>query len=118
MASLTISTNVRIDDLAQSKVLRVGAEILQSLVGAPERMCMVSYDHAAGIVSNEDGPCAFVRVVCCRALERHINKQITQRLADAVQEICGIQKDRHCIEFVDLRPDNLGHDGDLLTDLF
>ena len=91
------------DDLALA-LSRIAADA----IGKPESYVMAVVTEAAVTMAGKTGPAAFLQVCSIGKINQTVNRDITTRVADLLQERLGISAERIYISFNDVQAVNWG----------
>ena len=82
--------------------------IAADAIGKPEAYVMAVVTEAAVTMAGKTGPAAFLQVCSIGKINQQVNRDITGRVSDLLQEQLGIPADRIYISFNDVQGVNWG----------
>jgi phenylpyruvate tautomerase PptA (4-oxalocrotonate tautomerase family) len=112
MPLLKLQTSATIPDEKQQTLIAAASKLIAETIGKPEQYVMVTLETKAPIMmAGKQGDAAFADVRSIGGLNSNVNKQISQKLAAALQEHLGIAADRVYLNFISMTGENWGWRG-------
>ncbi len=111
MPLLKLETSVVVTDDKRKALLPALSQILAETTRKPEGYVMVSVTQSAMLMSGKAGDAAFVDVRGLGGLKGDVNRQLSQKVCQLLQESLGISPDRIYLNFTELEAGNWGWKG-------
>jgi phenylpyruvate tautomerase len=111
MPYLKLQTNVALETVTRTNIMRQLSEDVAELLGKPEHYVMVAIDPQVDMLfAGNKSPAAYLELKSI-GLPEHRTPEISQRLCTTVGGNLGIDKDRIYIEFADAQRSMWGWKG-------
>ena len=112
MPLLKLETTVAFSAEKKQALLASLSQIVAGTIGKPEQYVMVVISPAAMLVSGKPGEAAFVDVRSIGGLSDAVNRQLSQKICNLLNESLGVPPDRIYLNFADVPAGNWGWNGD------
>ena len=111
MPLLKLETTVVLTDEKRKALLASLSKILAETTGKPEQYVMVSVNPAAMLMAGKPGDAAFVDVRGIGGLTAAVNRQLSQKVCQLLNQALGVAADRIYLNFTDVEASNWGWQG-------
>lgn len=111
MPLLKLETTVALSDDKRKGLLASLSRIVAETIGKPEQYVMVTAGPAAIQMSGSLGDAAFVDVRSIGGLTEDVNRKLSQKLCQVLNDSLGVPQNRIYLNFTDVEPSNWGWDG-------
>eukprot|EP00271_Cylindrocystis_brebissonii_P014309 TRINITY_DN35628_c0_g1_i1.p1 TRINITY_DN35628_c0_g1~~TRINITY_DN35628_c0_g1_i1.p1 ORF type:complete len:116 (+),score=16.18 TRINITY_DN35628_c0_g1_i1:179-526(+) len=112
MPTLNITTNVPVDGVMTSDLLRDASKAVAKTLGKPESYVLVSVRGSIPMCfGGTEEPVAFAEVISLGALGPEPNKKLSAALADILESKLGVPRKRFYINFCDKQRSDFGWNG-------
>lgn len=112
MPLLKLQLSASLSEEKNQALLAAASKTIATAIGKPEQYVMVSLETEIPIMmAGKPGDAAFADVRSIGGLNGNVNKQISQKLADVLQEITGITSERVYLNFTSVTAENWGWRG-------
>ena len=109
MPTLNIVTNVAVDRVAESDLVREASALVASSVGKPEAYVMVSFRPSVTMCfGGTEDPTAFVELVSLGSIGGEKNKVISSSICSFLQQKLSVPPNRTYIHFIDPQRSDFG----------
>ena len=111
MPLLKLETTVTITDEKRKTLLTSLSRIVADTTGKPEKYVMITVNPAAMLMAGKPGEAAFVDVRGIGGLTAAVNRQLSQKVCQLLNESLGVPADRIYLNFTDVEASNWGWQG-------
>jgi phenylpyruvate tautomerase PptA (4-oxalocrotonate tautomerase family) len=112
MPLLKLQTSATVSDEKQQTLIAATSKLIAETIGKPEQYVMVTLETKVPIMmAGKQGDAAFADVRSIGGLNNSVNKEISQKLAAALQEHVGVAADRVYLNFTAMTAENWGWRG-------
>jgi phenylpyruvate tautomerase len=111
MPLLKLETTVVLTDEKRKALLASLSKIVAETTGKPERYVMVTVNPAAMLMAGKPGDAAFVDVRGIGGLTAAVNRQLSQKVCQLLNQSLGVPADRIYLNFTDVEASNWGWQG-------
>ena len=111
MPLLRLETTVALADDRRKSLLASLSKILADTTGKPEQYVMVTVSQSAMLMSGSPGDAAFVDVRGIGGLDGDVNRKLSQKICNALNEALGVPPNRIYLNFTDMDAANWGWNG-------
>ncbi|CAK7345722.1 unnamed protein product [Dovyalis caffra] len=102
MPTLNLYTNIPVDAVTSSDILKDATKVLSKIIGKPESYVMVVLHGGVPIVfAGTEAPAAFAEVISIGGLGQSVNAKLSSTIADILQTKLSIDSSRFYIKFFD-----------------
>ncbi|KAI4381143.1 hypothetical protein MLD38_007251 [Melastoma candidum] len=102
MPTLNLYTNVPVDSVVASDILRDATKALSKIIGKPESYVMIVMNQGVPMAfSGSEAPAAYGEVISIGGLGPDVNGKLSSTLADILQTKLSIDASRFYIKFYD-----------------
>ncbi|KAJ6699721.1 D-DOPACHROME DECARBOXYLASE [Salix purpurea] len=102
MPTLNLHTNIPVDAVTTSDILKDATKALSKIIGKPESYVMVVLHGGVPIVfAGTEAPAAFAEVISIGGLGQSVNAKLSSTIADILQTKLSIDSSRFYIKFFD-----------------
>ena len=109
MPTLNITTNVSMDRVEKSDVIREASKLTSSLIGKPESYVMVIFRDAITMsFGGIEDPCAYCELVSFGAIGGEKNKTISSGICAFLENKLQVPPNRTYIHFIDPQRSDFG----------
>jgi len=112
MPLLKIDSTVTLSEEVRKSLLVALSRATAETLGKPGQYVMVTFGHAAALMSGKGGEAAFVDVRSIGGLNSEVNRKLSQKICQLLQEVLGISPERVYLNFTDVKGVNWGWNGD------
>jgi phenylpyruvate tautomerase PptA (4-oxalocrotonate tautomerase family) len=112
MPLLKLQLSATVPDAKQQTLIATISRLIAEIIGKPEQYVMVTLETKVPIMmAGKQGDAAFADVRSIGGLSGSVNKQISQKIAAALEEHLGIAADRVYLNFTSMTAENWGWRG-------
>ncbi|CAK9192844.1 unnamed protein product [Sphagnum jensenii] len=112
MPSLNVQTNVPVDGVVTSGILKEASKAVANIIGKPESYVMISLRGGVPMsFGGSEDPTAYGELVSIGGLGPEINKQLSAAIAEILQTKLSVPPARFYIKFYDVKRTDLGWNG-------
>ncbi|EFJ20734.1 hypothetical protein SELMODRAFT_144009 [Selaginella moellendorffii] len=112
MPTLNISTNVPLDGVSTSDILKDASRTVARVLGKPESYVMIIINGAVPIsFGGSEEPAAYGELVSIGAISPDSNKKLSKAIAELLQSKLAVPPNRFYIKFYDVKGSNFGWNG-------
>jgi phenylpyruvate tautomerase len=111
MPLLKLETTVVLTDEKSKALLASLSKIVADTTGKPEQYVMVTVNPAAMLMAGKPGDAAFVDVRGIGGLTAAVNRQLSQKVCQLLNQSLGVPADRIYLNFTDVEACNWGWQG-------
>lgn len=112
MPLLKLQTSASLSEEKQRELLACASKAIAAIIGKPEQYVMVSLEtQVPMLMAGKPGDAVFADVRSIGGLSGQVNKQISQQLAEVLQQTTGITADRMYVNFTSIAAENWGWKG-------
>ncbi|XP_020578523.1 macrophage migration inhibitory factor homolog [Phalaenopsis equestris] len=112
MPTLNLTTNIPVDAVVASDVLKDATKILAKTIGKPEAYVMILLDGGQPIAfAGSEEPAAYAELLSIGGLGPSVNGKLSSALAELLQTKLSIDGSRFYIKFSDVEGYNCGYNG-------
>ncbi len=111
MPLLKLEATANLSDQSRTDLLMKLSRIVAETIGKPEQYVMVTVNRSDILMSGQPGPSAFVDLRSIGGLSGDMNRKLTERICDALEESLAIPPDRVYLTFSDVEASNWGWNG-------
>ena len=115
MPLLKLETPVVLTDEKQKTLLAGLSRIVAETTGKPEGYVMITISHAAISMSGKPGNAAFVDVRGIGGLNGAVNRQLSQKVSQFLNQSLGTPTDRVYLNFTEIEGHNWGWNGNTFS---
>ena len=108
MPLLKVETTVLIPEDKRKSLLASLSRTLADTLGKPEQYVMITINPVAMLMSGNEGDAAFLDVRSIGGLSNDVNKKLSQKLCNLLNQSLGIAPNRIYMNFTDVEPGNWG----------
>ncbi|KAK7388145.1 hypothetical protein VNO78_22952 [Psophocarpus tetragonolobus] len=112
MPTLNVLTNVPIDSVVASDILRDATKAVAKIIGKPESYVMISLNGGVPIAfaATED-PAAYAELISIGGLSPTVNSKLSSTISEILQTKLFIHSSRFYIKFYDVQRSFFGFNG-------
>jgi phenylpyruvate tautomerase PptA (4-oxalocrotonate tautomerase family) len=111
MPLLKLETTVVISEAKRQALLASLSKIVAEIIGKPERYVMVAAGQAAMQMSGNPGDAAFVDVRSIGGLSDEVNRKLSQKVCQLLNDSLGVPPNRIYLNFTDVQGSHWGWNG-------
>ncbi|KAJ0965592.1 hypothetical protein J5N97_026730 [Dioscorea zingiberensis] len=112
MPTLNLSTNVPVDAVVASDILKDATKIVAKIIGKPESYVMILLNGGVPIAfAGTEEPAAFGEVISIGGLDASVNGKLSSALAEILETKLSIDSSRFYIKFYDVQRSFFGFNG-------
>ncbi|KAL3691015.1 hypothetical protein R1sor_004666 [Riccia sorocarpa] len=112
MPVLTVQTNVPLDGVVVSDILKDASKAVARLLSKPESYVMISIRHGIPMsMGGSEEPAAHGELISIGGLTPANNKKISAAISEIFQQKANIQPGRFYIKFTDVKGSDMGFNG-------
>lgn len=112
MPLVKLQISATVPEEQQQTLIAAASQLIADTIGKPEQYVMVTLETQVPIMmAGTQGDAAFADVRSIGGLNNTVNKQISQKLAAALQEHVGVATDRVYMNFTSINGENWGWRG-------
>ena len=111
MPLLKLETTVALSEAKQRALLASLSKLVAESIGKPEQYVMVAVHQSPILMSGKEGDAAFVDIRSIGGLSSDVNRLLTKRVCELLNQHLGISPDRTYINFTDVEAGNWGSNG-------
>ncbi|KAK3221381.1 hypothetical protein Dsin_008406 [Dipteronia sinensis] len=112
MPTLNVYTNVPVDAVIASDILRDATKAVAKIIGKPESYVMILLNGGVPIAfSGTEGPAAYGELISIGGLSPSVNAKLSSIIADILQTKLSIDSSRFYIKFFDVERSFFGFNG-------
>nr|CAD1825447.1 unnamed protein product [Ananas comosus var. bracteatus] len=112
MPTLNLSTNVPVDAVAASDILKDCSRTLAKIIGKPESYVMISLNGGVPMAfAGSEEPAAYGEVISIGGLGPSVNGKLSSALAEILQTKLSVDSSRFYIKFYDVQRSYFGFNG-------
>ncbi|KAJ7518973.1 hypothetical protein O6H91_20G017500 [Diphasiastrum complanatum] len=112
MPTLNLSTNVPLDGVVTSDVLKDASKAVARILGKPENYVMILLQGGVPIsFAGDEQPAAYGELVSIGAVGPDTNKKLSKALADILDSKLSVPPNRFYIKFYDVKGSDFGWNG-------
>lgn len=112
MPLMKLKISISLSDEKRKDLLASMSKIVAEGIGKPERYVMVTIDEASIMIAGEYGDAAYAEVRSIGGLNGDVNRKISRKFCELLDESVGISADRVYINFIDVSASDWGWNGD------
>ena len=112
MPLMKLKISLSLSDEKRKDLLAAMSKIVAEGIGKPERYVMVTIEETSIILAGEYGDAAYAEIKSIGGLNREVNRKISKKFCELLDESLGISSDRIYINFIDVSASNWGWNGD------
>ncbi|KAI5070829.1 hypothetical protein GOP47_0015172 [Adiantum capillus-veneris] len=112
MPTLNITTNVPLDGVSISDILRDASRAVATTIGKPEQYVMVLLRGGVPVMfAGSEEPAAYGEIVSIGGLSPSVNKTISSAISEILESKLSIPKSRFYLKFSDVNRPDFGWNG-------
>jgi phenylpyruvate tautomerase PptA (4-oxalocrotonate tautomerase family) len=111
MPLLKLETTVVLTEDKRQALLASLSKIAAETIGKPEQYVMVAASQAAMQMSGGPGDAAFVEVRSIGGLTGDVNRKLSQKVCQLLNDSLGVPQNRIYLNFTDVKPTHWGWNG-------
>ncbi|AES92245.1 putative intramolecular oxidoreductase [Medicago truncatula] len=112
MPTLNLFTNVPVDPVIASNILRDATKAIANIIGRPESyMCILVNGGVAIAFGGTEEPAAYGELISIGGLDPTVNAKLSSTIAQIIQTNLHIHSSRFYIKFSDVQPSFVGFNG-------
>ncbi|KAK8954253.1 hypothetical protein KSP39_PZI002487 [Platanthera zijinensis] len=112
MPTLNLTTNVPVDAVVASDVLKDATKIVAKTIGKPESYVMILLNGSQPIsFAGSEEPAAYGELISIGGLSPAVNGKLGSALADLLQTKLSVEGSRFYIKFYDVQRSDFGFNG-------
>ncbi|XP_020697169.1 macrophage migration inhibitory factor homolog [Dendrobium catenatum] len=112
MPTLNLTTNVPVDAVVASDVLKDATKIVAKTIGKPESYVMILLNGGQPIsFAGSEEPAAYGELISIGGLGPSVNGKLSSALAELLQNKLSVDGSRFYIKFYDVERSNFGFNG-------
>jgi phenylpyruvate tautomerase PptA (4-oxalocrotonate tautomerase family) len=111
MPLLKLETTVVLTDEKRQALLAALSKTVAETTGKPEQYVMITVNPAAMLMAGKPGDAAFVDVRGIGGLTAAVNRQLSQKVCQLLNQSLGVAADRVYLNFTDVEASNWGWKG-------
>nr|XP_043623546.1 macrophage migration inhibitory factor homolog [Erigeron canadensis] len=112
MPTLKLSTNIPVDPVIASDILKDATKAVAKTIGKPESYVMILIDGGVPIAfAGTEEPAAYGEVISIGGLNPSVNGKLSSTIADILQTKLSIDSSRFYIKFYDVERSFFGFNG-------
>ena len=111
MPLIILETTVVLNDDKRKALLASLSKTVAETTGKPEQYVMVSVKPAAMLMAGKPGDAAFVDVRGIGGLTAAVNRQLSQKVCQLLNQSLGVPADRTYLNFTEVEASNWGWQG-------
>ena len=111
MPFMILKTSMYCAEEKQASLLKETSAILAEVIGKPEAYVMVTLEQSPIFMGGTDEPAAFADVRSIGGLSPEVNKSISAKLAEVLENHLGIPRARFYLNFSDVQSTHWGYNG-------
>jgi len=111
MPLLKLETTVEISGEKKTTLLASLSKIVAQTIGKPEQYVMVTIGQAGMLMAGKPGDAAFGDLRSIGGLSSEVNRQLSQKICQLLNQTLGIAPDRIYLNFTDVKAGNWGWNG-------
>lgn len=118
MPGITVNTNVKLSAEQQEALLKQLSKAVSEAIQKPEQYVMVAVNDSRPLIfAGTTDPCAMCQVTSIGNIDLEHNTKVSAAMADALNAVCGISKERYYCSFTDFARENMGFKGATFANL-
>ncbi|KAM0943270.1 putative intramolecular oxidoreductase [Dioscorea sansibarensis] len=112
MPTLNLSTNVPVDAVVASDILKDATKIVAKIIGKPESYVMILLNGGVPMAfAGTEEPAAYGELISIGGLDAGVNGKLSSALADILETKLSIDSSRFYIKFYDVQRSFFGFNG-------
>ncbi|XP_057498637.1 uncharacterized protein LOC130783130 [Actinidia eriantha] len=112
MPCLNLSTNVNVDGVDTSSILKEATSVVAQLVGKPEAYVMIVLKGSVPMAfGGTEQPAAYGELVSIGGLNPDVNKKLSAAISTILETKLSVPKSRFFLKFYDTKGSNFGWNG-------
>ncbi|XP_039130197.1 macrophage migration inhibitory factor homolog [Dioscorea cayenensis subsp. rotundata] len=112
MPTLNLSTNVPVDAVVASDILKDATKIVAKIIGKPESYVMILLNGGVPMAfAGTEEPAAYGELISIGGLDASVNGKLSSALADILETKLSIDSSRFYIKFYDVQRSFFGFNG-------
>jgi phenylpyruvate tautomerase len=111
MPLLKLETTVAMSEEKRSALLASLSKTIAQTIGKPEQFVMVTVNPVAILMAGQPGDAAFGDIRSIGGLSGDVNRQLSQKICQLLNQSLGIAPDRIYLSFTDVKGSNWGWNG-------
>ena len=111
MPMINLKTPIEIPEHKQQSLLAALSEAVSEITGKPEQYIMVILEKADFMLGGETGMAAFVDVRGIGGISPEINKKLSAKICEILEERIAVSPNRVYLNFTDIPASNWGFNG-------
>ncbi|KAH7674714.1 L-dopachrome isomerase protein [Dioscorea alata] len=112
MPTLNLSTNVPVDAVVASDILKDATKIVSKIIGKPESYVMILLNGGVPMAfAGTEEPAAYGELISIGGLDASVNSKLSSALADILETKLSIDSSRFYIKFYDVQRSFFGFNG-------
>ncbi|PSS23853.1 Macrophage migration inhibitory factor like [Actinidia chinensis var. chinensis] len=112
MPCLNLSTNVNVDGVDTSSILKEATSVVAQLVGKPEAYVMIVLKGSVPMAfGGTEQPAAYGELVSIGGLNPAVNKKLSAAISTILETKLSVPKSRFFLKFYDTKGSNFGWNG-------
>lgn len=111
MPLLKLETTVVLPEEKRKALLASLSKIVAETIGKPEQYVMVTANQAAMLMAGNPGDAAFVDVRSIGGLTDDVNRRLSQKICELLNDSLGVAENRVYLNFTDVGASNWGWNG-------
>jgi phenylpyruvate tautomerase PptA (4-oxalocrotonate tautomerase family) len=108
---LKLETTVVLSGEKQRNLLPSLSKLVAATIGKPEQYVMVTYTHAAILMSGKEGDAALVEVRSIGGMSDDVNRKLARQVCQWLKDSLGISPDRVYLNFTEFAGGDWGWNG-------
>ncbi|KAJ6800241.1 macrophage migration inhibitory factor-like protein [Iris pallida] len=112
MPTLNLNTNVPVDSVTASDILKDATRIVAKLIGKPESYVMIVLNGGVPIAfAKTEEPAAYGEIISIGGLSPSVNGKLSSALAELLETKLSVDSSRFYIKFYDVERSFFGFNG-------
>lgn len=111
MPMVNLKIPVSLPEETRRSLLSSVSKIIAIGIGKPEKYVMVTIEEDSIMMSGKEGSAAFIDLRSIGGLNKGVNRELSRKLCDLLEEKLQVPPDRVYINFSDITAQNWGWDG-------
>ncbi|XP_074369599.1 uncharacterized protein LOC141711047 [Apium graveolens] len=112
MPTLNLFTNIPVDTVIASDILKDATKVVAKIIGKPESYVMIVLNGGVPIsFAGTEEPAAYGELISIGGLGPSVNGKLSSTIADILQTKLSIDASRFYIKFYDVQRSNFGFNG-------
>ncbi|BBN13637.1 phenylpyruvate tautomerase [Marchantia polymorpha subsp. ruderalis] len=112
MPMLNVNTNVPLDAVVISDILKDASKAIARLLSKPESYVMISIRHGVPMsMGGSEEPTAYAELISIGGLTPPNNKKISAAISEILEKKASIDPGRFYLKFTDVKGSDIGYNG-------